>query len=108
MIVDERPHGEFSRQLFLGDNLDTAKVTANVEIGVLTLTLPVAEGSKPRRVQVGASNRQKIGASQKEPANANSWGSDDESGYGRTTNAASVRDVRLPTCAARGCIVHPI
>ncbi len=72
VIVDERPHGEFSRQLFLGDNLDSAKVAANVELGVLTLTIPVAESSKPRRVQVGASNRQKIGASQKEPANANS------------------------------------
>jgi HSP20 family protein len=73
VIVDERPHGEFNRQLFLGDNLDSAKVAANVELGVLTLTIPVAESSKPRRVQVGASsNRHNIGASKKEPANANS------------------------------------
>lgn len=73
VIVDERPHGEFSRQLFLGDNVDTTKVAANVELGVLTLTIPVAESSKPRRVQIGASsNGQKIGTSQKESATANS------------------------------------
>lgn len=52
VIVDERPHGEFTRQLFLGDNLDATQLTAECEGGVLTLRIPVAEQSKPRRVSV--------------------------------------------------------
>jgi HSP20 family protein len=55
LLVDERPHGEFSRQLFLGENLDGGRLTANFDRGVLTLTIPVAERSKPRRVQIAAS-----------------------------------------------------
>lgn len=54
VIVDERPHGEFSRQLFLGDNLDTAKMAAEFDQGVLRLTIPVAESSKPRRIEISA------------------------------------------------------
>lgn len=52
ILVDERPQGEFTRQLFLGDNLDTGKLGANVDHGVLLLTMPVSEDSKPRRVQI--------------------------------------------------------
>jgi HSP20 family protein len=53
LIVDERPHGEFRRQLFLGDNLDPNNLTAQCDRGVLTLTIPVSEASKPRKVQIG-------------------------------------------------------
>lgn len=52
MIVDERPQGTFTRQFFLGDNLDTDKLSADYDRGVLTLTIPVAEASKPRRIQL--------------------------------------------------------
>jgi HSP20 family protein len=52
VIVDERPHGDFSRQLFLGENLDAGKLTAHLDDGVLTLEIPVAEASKPRRVSL--------------------------------------------------------
>jgi HSP20 family protein len=55
VIVDERPQGEFRRQLFLGDNLDPDKLTAQYDRGVLTLTIPVSEASKPRKVQIGRS-----------------------------------------------------
>ena len=54
VIVDERPQGDFRRQLFLGDNLDPSKLTAGCERGVLTLTIPVSEASKPRKIQVGS------------------------------------------------------
>jgi HSP20 family protein len=54
VIVDERLAGEFSRQLFLGDNLDPTKLTAEFDRGVLRLTIPVAESSKPRKVQIAA------------------------------------------------------
>jgi HSP20 family protein len=52
MLVAERPHGTYTRQLFLGDTLDSENVQATYEHGVLTLTIPVAETAKPRRVQV--------------------------------------------------------
>jgi HSP20 family protein len=54
LLIDERPQGEFSRQLFLGDNLDTSQLSADFERGVLTLRIPVAESSKPRRVEIGS------------------------------------------------------
>ena len=63
MQVSERPLGVFSRQLFLGDTLDTDRLEAGYEAGVLTLRIPVAERAKPRRVAVNVTNdRKTIGA----------------------------------------------
>ena len=53
MLVAERPHGTYTRQLLLADTLDSQNVKANYEHGVLTLTIPVAQAAKPRRVQIG-------------------------------------------------------
>lgn len=50
--VAERAQGEFSRQLFLGQSLDRDHITAAYEDGVLTITIPVAEQAKPRRVEI--------------------------------------------------------
>ena len=55
VLVAERPQGVFSRQLFLGEMLDPGRVEANYAQGVLTLTIPVAEQAKPRRVEVSGS-----------------------------------------------------
>ena len=55
VIVAERPHGSYTRQIFLGDTLDSENMQANCKHGVLTVTIPVAETAKPRRVQVGGS-----------------------------------------------------
>ncbi len=52
MVSAERPRGVFSRQLFLGENLDTDKIEANYHDGVLRLTIPVAEKAKPRRIEI--------------------------------------------------------
>jgi HSP20 family protein len=54
LLVDERPHGRFSRQFFLGDNLDSAELHADYDRGVLTLTIPVAAESKPRQIKIGS------------------------------------------------------
>jgi HSP20 family protein len=54
VLVTERPHGTYTRQIFLADTLDSENVQARYEHGVLTLTIPVAEAAKPRRVQIGA------------------------------------------------------
>ena len=48
VLVDERPQGAFTRQLFLGDNLDADRLNASYDLGVLTITIPVAEQAKPR------------------------------------------------------------
>lgn len=56
VIVDERPYGEYSRQLFLGDNLDPDGLTADLRDGVLRLTIPVSEASKPRQIPLGSSS----------------------------------------------------
>lgn len=52
MIVAERPSGTFSRQIFLGDALDTGHITADYAGGVLTLTIPVSESAKPHSIHV--------------------------------------------------------
>ena len=52
LVISERPQGTFSRQLLLGDSLDTERITARYDQGVLTITIPVAEQSKARKVQV--------------------------------------------------------
>ncbi len=52
MIAAERPRGVFSRQLILGDTLDTDRVQASYTAGVLTLRIPVAEKAKPRKITV--------------------------------------------------------
>jgi HSP20 family protein len=54
LVVGERPHGTFSRQLFLGETLDTDAIAADYADGVLTLRVPIAERAKPRRVQIKA------------------------------------------------------
>jgi HSP20 family protein len=52
MVSAERPRGVFSRQLFLGENLDTEQIQAHYHDGVLRLTIPVAEKAKPRRITI--------------------------------------------------------
>ena len=51
-VTRERTYGTFARQLSLGRGLDLSRIEADYADGVLTLTIPVAEDSKPRKVQV--------------------------------------------------------
>jgi HSP20 family protein len=61
-VISERPTGVFSRQLFLGDTLDTDKLEASYDSGVLTLRIPVSEQAKPRKISIGTGSggRQQI------------------------------------------------
>jgi HSP20 family protein len=52
MIAAERPRGVFSRQVILGDTLDTDRVQASYNAGVLTLRIPVAETVKPHEIAI--------------------------------------------------------
>ena len=70
VVASERPQGKFSRQLFLGEGLDYDHIAASYDHGVLTVTIPVAEAAKPRKVEIqAASGQQAIEAH--EPAMAN-------------------------------------
>ena len=53
LLIGERPHGTFSRQLFLAETLDTERIAADYTDGVLQLRIPVKEQAKPRRVDIG-------------------------------------------------------
>jgi HSP20 family protein len=55
MIAAERPRGALTRQLFLGETLDTERLEAGYDAGVITLHIPIAERAKPRRVSVTSS-----------------------------------------------------
>jgi HSP20 family protein len=71
MLVDERPHGTFSRQLFLGDALDAERLEADYSDGVLSVRIPVAEKAKPRRVPISVGERRDTAiAARAEPASA--------------------------------------
>jgi HSP20 family protein len=59
VLVAERPQGEFRRQLFLGEQLDTEHIKADYDNGVLTLRLSVAERAKPRKVEISNGRRHK-------------------------------------------------
>ncbi len=56
MLATERPRGVFSRQLILGENLDTERIEASYHEGVLKLHIPVAEKAKPRKITIGRGN----------------------------------------------------
>lgn len=56
LLAAERPRGVFSRQLVLGDNLDTDRISASYDGGVLTLVIPVAEQAKPRKITISRHN----------------------------------------------------
>ena len=64
LIAADRPRGVFSRQLILGDNLDTEHIEASYDTGVLTLLIPVAEQAKPRKIAITSKDedRQAINA----------------------------------------------
>ncbi|WP_328476616.1 Hsp20/alpha crystallin family protein [Actinoplanes sp. NBC_00393] len=61
-VISERPMGTFSRQLLLGDTLDTEKLEAAYENGVLTIRIPVSDRAKPRRINItaGSDERRQI------------------------------------------------
>ncbi|MBP2371953.1 Hsp20/alpha crystallin family protein [Pseudonocardia parietis] len=53
-VASERPYGVFSRQLLLGEGLDTDRVQASYDAGVLRIRVPVAEAAKPRTISIAS------------------------------------------------------
>ncbi|MCP2277066.1 HSP20 family protein [Nocardia amikacinitolerans] len=58
-IASERFAGTYMRQLSLGDNVDTDKISATYNNGVLSVTIPIAERAKPRRIEIAGHSEQK-------------------------------------------------
>ncbi|MFE9846969.1 Hsp20/alpha crystallin family protein [Streptomyces goshikiensis] len=59
MELSERPLGVFSRQIMLADTLDTERIEADYDAGVLTLRIPIAERAKPRKISIGRTDDHK-------------------------------------------------
>ncbi|MCY0953226.1 Hsp20/alpha crystallin family protein [Streptomyces sp. H27-S2] len=57
--LSERPLGVFSRQVVLADTLDTERIRADYDAGVLTLRIPIAERAKPRKISIGGESGRK-------------------------------------------------
>ncbi len=62
-LMRERPTGIHSRQVRLGDRVDTTEVHASYENGVLQVTLPMRAEAKPRKIEISASAPEAIEAS---------------------------------------------
>ena len=52
LVVRERPMGSYTRKIRLGETVDTEKIEAAYDNGVLTIVLPVQEKAKPRKVEI--------------------------------------------------------
>jgi HSP20 family protein len=52
VIVAERPQGSFTRQLSLGEGVDSDHLTADYADGVLRVTIPAAPKAQARRIEI--------------------------------------------------------
>jgi HSP20 family protein len=59
ILLRERAIGQVSRRVTLGEWLDADKVSASYVDGVLTVTVPVAEHAKPRRIEISRGSTSK-------------------------------------------------
>ena len=60
VLARERTQGTFSRQVLLGEALDSEHVDAHYDQGVLRVTIPVLEKAKPRKVEIHSGDTQSI------------------------------------------------
>ena len=58
-LANERFFGRYRRQLSLGEGVDASAISATYENGVLTVTIPLAERAKPRKIEVAHAGGQK-------------------------------------------------
>jgi len=56
VLANERPQGTYTRRVLLGDSLDTGRLEAAYDHGVLSITIPVAEQAQPRKISVGGAH----------------------------------------------------
>jgi hypothetical protein len=95
MLLAERPAGAFTRQVFLGDALDAGHIDADYTAGVLTLTIPLHEAAKPRKVEITSQDASADREQCHEP------GGPDRPGGGQAERGVA-RDGRVPQDPRRG------
>lgn len=99
-LTSERFSGVFRRQISLGDDVDSDRITATYDNGVLNLTIPLHERAKPRQIEVtqgGTSHQVITGSSAGSGAGSGSAGAQgsqdgsqaDGTSADRTTAASS-------------------
>ena len=52
VVIRERPQGTFRRDLLLSVNLDREHIEARYDNGVLTVTMPLVEQAKPKKIEI--------------------------------------------------------
>ena len=60
VLAQERPQGTVARQVMLGDSLDTDRLEATYDAGVLSISIPVAEQAKARKVEIQQGSQQPL------------------------------------------------
>lgn len=89
VVVCERPHMRFERQIYVGDDLDTDELRARYDDGVLTLRVPVSRASRARHVDVvGGSGAKQVRSGGSTPDREQS----EQAGMGATTPGAMPQD----------------
>ncbi|WP_144239922.1 Hsp20/alpha crystallin family protein [Corynebacterium atypicum] len=66
-VTNERFTGSYRRQVTVGDSIDNEHVSADYSGGVLTVTLPLAERAKSRKISVTHSDSSAAGTIEAEP-----------------------------------------
>lgn len=61
-MLRERPSGTHRREVRLGDRLDSGKVDASFDNGVLTVTIPMRDEARPHKVSISSTNSEKLTA----------------------------------------------
>jgi HSP20 family protein len=57
-LTKERPYGTYLRQFSVGEGIDTEKISATYDNGVLSVVVPVSERAKPRKIQITSPSRE--------------------------------------------------
>jgi HSP20 family protein len=68
VVLAERPFGKYSRNLYLSDNLDTDRIDAHYDRGVLTLRIPVSTQAKARKIEIKTGDRSEAVVADSQPA----------------------------------------
>ena len=67
-LARENRNGSFVRRLTLGDTVDRENISASYDAGVLSVTIPVAEKAKARKIEIVSSDKGGADKSDKTPA----------------------------------------
>jgi HSP20 family protein len=59
-LTRERTAGSFLRQLNLGQGIDLDNISATYANGVLSVTIPVSEAAKPRKIEVSTEKQETL------------------------------------------------